>query len=173
MLSSKFGILCTSALKLSLEELDVQLRAHTQAEADEPLAHLVHVPTPTHPVAFPLRRLTMVLHLLAHPMQLHLSENPGATIANITTDQPTVTTTMLTAVTTIADQTTIAVIPGITQWALGHQVLGLWVAQIREICGTRAILVILESVVLLHPQLEAKGHLEPAGMTIGEEIVPT
>lgn len=173
MLSSKFGILYTSALRLSPEELDAQLRAHTQAEVDEPLAHLVHVLTPTHPVACPLHRLTTVLLLPAHPMQLHLSENPGAIIATITTDQPTVTTTMLTAVTTIADQTTIAVIPGITQWALDHQVLDLWVAQTREICGTRAIHVILESVALLHPQLEAKGHLEPADMTIGEEIVPT
>lgn len=130
MLSSKFGILCTSALRLSPEELGVQLRAHTQAEADELLAHLVHVLTPTHPAACPLHHLTTVLPLPAHLMQLlHLSENPEAIIATITTDQPTETTTMLTAVMTIADQTTIAVIPGITQWGLGHQVLDLWVAQ--------------------------------------------
>jgi hypothetical protein len=108
-------------------------------------------------------------------MQDHLSENPEATIAIITIDQPIVTNTMQTAGTTIADQTTTAVILGTTQWVLDHQALDLWVARIPEICATRATLAILESVahILLLLQPEAKDHMEPVDMTIGEEIVPT
>lgn len=116
----------------------------------------------------------MVLLLPAHPMQDHLSENPEVTIVTITTDQPIVTNIMPIAGMTIAGQTTIAVILGITQWVLGHPAPDLWVAQIPEICATRATLAILESVaLLLLPQPEAKDHMEPVGMTIGEEIVPT